>query len=183
MDIRSQKTREAIFAAFFELLGSQNFHQLSVGQLIEKARIGRSTFYSHFTSKDDLLMAVCQQLFEHVFETSSYQEHIHGARPSQPDDLLDLLTHLFAHFKDNEAKVRTLFKLDDDYFNRSFHAQLKTYLVPLVLPHYFADSKLPPSLLQAHISETFLTTLNWWLAQQDPVTARAVSFYYLQLLA
>lgn len=120
MDIRSQKTQEAIFDAFFNLLNDNTFQQISVAQIIQKARIGRSTFYSHFTSKDDLLTRVTEELFRHVFETSSYSQHMKASGENK-DSLLDLLTHLFQHFKENEAKVTTLFKLGDEYFSRSLH--------------------------------------------------------------
>ncbi|MGT2911486.1 TetR/AcrR family transcriptional regulator [Streptococcus cameli] len=183
MDIRSQKTREAIFEAFFDLLNQANFRQISVAQIIERARIGRSTFYSHFTSKDDLLFAVTDHLFQHVFETSSYHEHVHQESGLTEDSLLDLLTHLFQHFKDNEGKVATLFKLDDDYFKRSFVSHLKTHLVPLVREDYFKTSKLPDSLIQEQITGIFLTCLRWWLDQKEEISARAISFYYLGLLA
>lgn len=185
MDIRTIKTQEAIFDAFFNLLNERSFQQISVGQIIERARIGRSTFYSHFTSKDDLLAAVTERLFKHVFETSSYGEHqTQSSQPGQ-DSLLDLLTHLFQHFKENEEKVSTLFKLEDEYFSRHLHQQLGTYLVPLVLPLYFdnAEMELPEILLQQYITATFITCLSWWLHQKEIVTARAMSFYYLKLLS
>ncbi|MDY3041819.1 TetR/AcrR family transcriptional regulator [Streptococcus pluranimalium] len=184
MDLRTQKTREAIFDAFFDLLNEYHFHQISVAKLIDKARIGRSTFYSHFASKDDLLTAVTEQLFQHVFESSSYSEHMSNIQNGEDDSLLDLLTHLFQHFKENEAKITTLFKLEDAYFSRSLTTQLYKYLVPLVQPLYFDNSgaMLPESLIHQHIAGTFTTCLNWWLTQKNDITARAISFYYLQLL-
>lgn len=184
MDIRTQKTQEAIFDAFFDLLNDYNFHQISVAQIIAKARIGRSTFYSHFSSKDDLLTAVTEQLFQHVFESSSYSEHMKSVQSGESESLLDLLTHLFQHFKENEDKITTLFKLEDAYFSRSLDKQLYKYLVPLIQPLYFEQSGavLPESLVHQQIAGTFTTCLNWWLAQKTDITARAMSFYYLQLL-
>ncbi len=54
MDRRRRKSREAIFAAFSELLSKKNFSQITVGEIIEQADIGRATFYSHFETKDYL---------------------------------------------------------------------------------------------------------------------------------
>lgn len=182
MDIRSQKTREAIFDSFFMLLSEKSFQHISVSEIITKARIGRSTFYAHFPSKDDLLTATTQQLFEHVFEKSSYAEHMNQMMPDD-QSLLDMLTHLFQHFKENQDKVTTLFKSGDDYFFRSLDAQLQTYLVPIVMPLYFKEHHLPENLIKHFISSVFINTLDWWLRQKQEITSRAVSFYYLQLLA
>ena len=55
MDRRQRKTREAIFTAFIELLSKKDFAQITVGEIINQADIGRATFYSHFETKDFLL--------------------------------------------------------------------------------------------------------------------------------
>ena len=55
MDRRQRKTREAIFSAFIALLSQKDLGQITVGEIIEKADVGRATFYAHFPTKDFLL--------------------------------------------------------------------------------------------------------------------------------
>ena len=183
MDRRTEKTQEAIFQAFFDLLNDRTFQQISVGDIIEAANIGRSTFYNHFSSKDDLITAVCQHLFEHVFLNASYSEH----RPEHSNlplgTINERIAHLFYHFKANDEKVLTLFRLNDDYFLRSLRQQLHTYLTPVIQSHYFVQSHLPDSLIKEHIVSCFLSCLNWWLKEAPDRTAEEVSDYYLTLIA
>ena len=68
MDRRQRKTREAIFAALIALLSQKDFAQITVGEIIDRADVGRATFYAHFDSKDLLLRELCQELFCHLFD-------------------------------------------------------------------------------------------------------------------
>lgn len=54
-DRRVVRTREVVLAAFLDLLFERGYEALSVGDIVAKANVGRSTFYDHFTSKEELL--------------------------------------------------------------------------------------------------------------------------------
>ena len=54
---REAKSQTALRVAMGELLFEQPFHAITVQQLLERAGIGRTTFYAHFQDKDDLLLA------------------------------------------------------------------------------------------------------------------------------
>ena len=58
VDRRQQRTREAIRRAFIALATDRRYENFGVGELVAEANIGRSTFYEHYRSKDDVLRAL-----------------------------------------------------------------------------------------------------------------------------
>lgn len=48
MDLRIEKTRQAITNTFIELRSKKPLEKITVKELCEKARINKSTFYSHY---------------------------------------------------------------------------------------------------------------------------------------
>lgn len=54
-DRRVQRTRLTLRSAMVSLIREKGFEALTVQDIIDRANVGRSTFYSHFKSKEDLL--------------------------------------------------------------------------------------------------------------------------------
>src|SRR4029079_6347017 len=61
-DRRVGKTRRALKEALTDLILAQGYESVTVQDLIDRADVGRSTFYAHFMDKDDLLMAILADL-------------------------------------------------------------------------------------------------------------------------
>ncbi len=54
-DRRTARTRNALMSAFVELVLTRGYPDVSVEDIVARADVGRSTFYLHFRSKDDIL--------------------------------------------------------------------------------------------------------------------------------
>ena len=87
MDRRQKKTRQAVYDAFTRLLEKKSYSSITVQEIIDEADIGRSTFYAHFETKDELLRALCTEIFEHVFSEDLKKEKTHDF--SHSDGALD----------------------------------------------------------------------------------------------
>ena len=92
MDRRQQKTRQAIFQALIGLLTEKRFHQITVEEIAQRANIGRSTFYAHFETKEELLAQMCREIFSHVLAPRLEGEDTHDF--SLERDPYALVTHL-----------------------------------------------------------------------------------------
>src|SRR5262245_65774233 len=56
-DRRVRRTRELLRVALLELIQEQGYDRITVQDILDRADIGRSTFYAYYRDKDDLLRA------------------------------------------------------------------------------------------------------------------------------
>ncbi|MEV4896936.1 TetR/AcrR family transcriptional regulator [Nonomuraea sp. NPDC055795] len=62
MDRRVRRTRQAIQGALVELTLEKGYDAVTVTDIIDRADVGRSTFYAHFTDKQDVLFSNLEAL-------------------------------------------------------------------------------------------------------------------------
>ena len=66
-DRRVQKTRKLLQDALTELVAEKGYESITIQEILDKANVGRSTFYAHFQDKDQLLHSILDHLDE-LFE-------------------------------------------------------------------------------------------------------------------
>ena len=183
MDRRQRKTREAIFGAFTALLSQKDFTQITVGEIIDKADVGRATFYAHFETKDFLLAAFCQELFCHIFDGASCQEnghkHIFTCEGSD-----SVFLHLFRHLQKNDNNILVLLtSRNNDLFLKYFRKNLES-LIESQLSLFDSPKRkgLPDSFWRHHIASTFIGTLKWWMENGMKETPEEITEYFFQIL-
>jgi AcrR family transcriptional regulator len=64
VDRRVQKTRKFLQEALIELVEEKGYDSITVREILDRADVGRSTFYAHFQDKDDLLNSILDRLDE-----------------------------------------------------------------------------------------------------------------------
>jgi len=176
MDRRQRKTREAIFSAFIDLLSNKDFNQITVGEIIEKADVGRATFYAHFETKDYLLKEMCEDLFCHIFDTTeTNHRHIFNCDGDESTFL-----HLFRHLLKNDNNILELLSCqNNDLFLQYFKTNLKKMVESQL--HSFKEKKsekLPDSYLVNHIAATFVETVRWWIDNGMKETPETMTEYF-----
>ena len=179
MDRRQRKTREAIFKAFIQLLSEKDFGQITVGQIIEKADIGRATFYAHFETKDFLLKALCEELFCHILDaaTGENADHRHIFSCDAPSSVF---LHLFRHLQKNDNNILLLLSCqNNDLFLSYFKDQLRL-LVTRQLPLFASkkDPRLPESFWINHIASVFVETVKWWVDNGMKESPEVITQYF-----
>ncbi|KQV48501.1 hypothetical protein ASC95_21480 [Pelomonas sp. Root1217] len=98
-DRRAQRSRELILEALFALMLERGYERLTIQNLIDRAGVGRATFYAHFQSKDELLAASIGRL-------RGWLEQAGRARGDEPLSFtLPFFQHLASHRRIYEMTV------------------------------------------------------------------------------
>ena len=183
MDRRQRKTREAIFKAFTELLSKKNFDQITVGEIIELADIGRATFYAHFETKDYLLKEFCEELFCHIFDTEneSGPDHRHIFECDGSDSVF---LHLIQHLQKNDNNILLLLS---SHNNELFLRYFRTNLDNLVGSHLwlFESPKskiLPKEFWTNYVTSTFVETIRWWIDNGMKESPEVITEYFFAVI-
>lgn len=180
MDRRQRKSREAVFKAFSELLSEKNINHITVGEIIERADIGRATFYAHFETKDYLLKELCEELFCHIFDSTDgcLNDHSHIFECDAPDSVF---LHLLQHLKKNDHNILKLLSCQN---NEVFMRYFKEGLFKLVESQsgLFENKKqkqLPRDFWLNYISSTFAETVKWWVDNKMTQSPEEIANYFM----
>jgi len=71
-DRRVQRTRKLLQDALIELVSEKGYESVKIWEILDKANVGRSTFYAHFQDKDQLLHSILDRL-DDLFEQHKKQ--------------------------------------------------------------------------------------------------------------
>ena len=163
LDRRKRKTRSAIFDAFTQLLAEKSYSHITVQQIIDAADIGRTTFYAHFDTKDDLLRALCEELFGHIIGSAADCSHTRGLY-SNGTAPKSVFCHLLRHLQENDRNILGLLSGESsEIFLRYF----KDSLCELIRTQYMANRPTNPAVPQDflinHIAGSFVEMVRWWI--------------------
>ena len=56
-DRRVERTRESLQRALIELIGERDYGAITIQEIVDRANVGRTTFYLHYNSKDELFIS------------------------------------------------------------------------------------------------------------------------------
>jgi AcrR family transcriptional regulator len=97
-DRRVQRTRLLLQQALLALIREKGFEALSVQEIIDRANVGRATFYAHFDNKEDLLLSGLEGLRTSL---KDLQRQAHARGGPAEDRLFGFSRELFAHTRDH----------------------------------------------------------------------------------
>ena len=160
IDRRVARTRASLHHTLLALIVARGYDAISVQDICEAAGIGRSTFYAHYTGKDDL--------------KRSGLDHLKAALKGQGEGLA-FTRALFAHARDFAGHYRAL--------KEGLGAQVSFDALRQVLSELIAEAlagegtRFERDLRERFVTGALMSVLTWYLdagAAESPETVDAI---------
>lgn len=170
-DRRIGRTRRMMHEALMSLIVEKGYETVTVQDILDRADVGRSTFYAHYRDKDELLLSG----FDHLRTLFEQQQQAllaakHGGKDPEVNFILELFRHTGQHHKLYKAIVG---KQSGEMILKYVHRYLYDMLI---VPHaaLMKNRKAPPVPIEitTHwLVSSLLSLMTWWLDNNMPHSA------------
>jgi AcrR family transcriptional regulator len=176
MDCRVRRTRDALGDALVELMHEKPFSAITVQHILDRAEIGRSTFYAHYRDKDDLFLSDVEDFFEGMASLLSRR----GERSNRVTPVREFFAHV-GEWKElhnalvASAKVRDVMELGQGYFARAIEQRLaEVQRIP--------TTTLSRTAIAHALAGALLSLLSWWIDRGMPASPAEMDEIYHRMV-
>ena len=162
-DRRVSRTRRALRKAIVELISEKHYDSITVQDIIDRADVGRSTFYLHFRDKEDLFRGDWEHFLKRFVRKFNWENPREGT--------LFPFRGIFEHLKEYHPFYRGLVRSGKS--ERVFRYGQR-YLAKLIEDDLVRnkiesrDALVPVPILANFLAEEIFSLLKWWLDQNMP---------------
>jgi len=173
-DRRTQRTRRQLSGALVDLIKEKRFDDITVQNVIDRAGVVRSTFYSHFRDKEDVFERQWEQFIERLAGQINWAKV--GTGSFVP------VRSLFQHLQEAQSfyrglvrsrKIDPIFKSGIEYLSHQIEAALKRRVV---------KTSIPNPILSNYLASELFALLKWWLDAGMPYTPESMDEIFHRLI-
>jgi AcrR family transcriptional regulator len=179
-DRRVKRTRKTLQDALIALILEKGYEAITVQDVIDRADVGRSTFYAHFVDKEALLLSQ----FEHL--QADFERHFAEHAPDDAStDLLDFSGVMFQHAQRYRRVYQAVVgRQSGQLMQRNLEKTLTARVKKRVDRLWVGGQRqaVPPDILTHHLVSAFMSLLIWWLDHDLPHPPERMDQIYRQLI-
>ena len=176
-DRRVARTRRSLSDALVGLILEKRFDAITVQELIDRADVGRATFYAHYRDKEDLFLSDWKRLLD------GFVAHIEWERVGEGSFVP--VRWLFAHLRDSQPfysalarsrKTAWLFETGRAHTAERVEGSLAAWLAG-------RRPSVPVAVLANYLASEVFALLRWWLERNLPHTPERMDEIFHELVA
>jgi AcrR family transcriptional regulator len=161
-DRRTNRTRQTLYTALIQLILEKHYDLITVQDIIDRANVGRSTFYVHFRDKEDLLVSDWKRFLDRFAANLNWTNFDEGNFVP----ISELLYHLkdfqrFYRALVKSQKTERIYKIGCSYLAESFQKELTERFDQSLIT-------IPIPIVANYLSNEIFGQLRWWLDNNMP---------------
>ena len=163
IDRRIPRTRAMLQHALTSLILKKGYEAITIQDICDEANVGRSTFYAHYTSKDDLKRSGFERLRKQLVDR---QREAQATPGDISDRSLGFSLTMFEHARDHIDLYRALVGGRGGAVSLG---QIRQILSDLVRNEFAATTDknsadiVPRELVVQYVVGAFMAVMTWWL--------------------
>jgi AcrR family transcriptional regulator len=178
-DKRVRRTQQALQNALLELMVERGYERLSVQHILDRADVGRATFYLHYRSKEDLLRSSLNRLRDHLandWQSASTNKE----RSSIP---LAFSLAFFQHIDSHRKLYRAIVGRERGAI---VDKQMRRLLAEVVLknlgsPSDRARKGSTADMTAQYVAGALMAIVTWWLDRSIKLSAEEIDHAFRQM--
>jgi AcrR family transcriptional regulator len=163
IDRRSLRTKAMLQHALNSLIQKKDYEAITIKDICDVANVGRSTFYAHYTSKDDLKRRGFDKLRKELVDR---QREALATAANEGDRNLGFSLTMFEHARDHVDQYRALVGGRGGAVSLGRIRQILSDLVrdelAATIDKNSADT-IPRELVAQYVVGAFMAVMTWWL--------------------
>src|ERR1700716_4534487 len=183
MDRRIIRTRGVLQHALTSLILKKGYEAITIQDICDEANVGRSTFYAHYTSKDDLK----RKGFEHLRkELVDRQREAQAASGEIKDRSLSFSLTMFEHARDHIDLYRALVGGRGGAVSLGQIRQILSDLVQNEFPATVGKNSadiVPREIVVQYVVGAYMAVLTWWLDGGAKLPPKRIDAMFRRLAA
>ena len=181
-DRRVRRTHELLQKSLIGLIGERAYDEITIQDIVDRANVARTTFYVHYSSKDDLFLS-CHEVIVGEFQSGTFHSH-----PLSQEELLSLETPIgliwaYRHLEEARSRLYPIFQGKDgplilrrirDWSAQEIEANLRVAFTE-------SDSTISFDLLAIYLAGAQIALVQWWLEKRQPHTVENLAYMFHRL--
>lgn len=177
-DRRVTRTRTLLRGALMSLMTEKAYDAITVQDILDRADVGRSTFYTHYRDKEELLISGMDDILHSLILTLEHPDHCDHQKILSTEPLFQHAQEEFLLHKAimGGQGINLMIRKIQRHLGHHVEEELKKWLHDEQIP------TIPLPLLGHHVASALLTLLRWWFDNNKPYTPAKMDDIFQKLV-